>query len=105
MKALKGDPSDNIPGIPGIGEKTALQLIKEVGNLENLYKELLPDKLKEKLFQHKEEVFFSKELAQIKTNIPLDFKLKDCQWGKYDKEKAIQVLKNFEFYSLISRLP
>ena len=105
FKALKGDPSDNIPGVPGIGEKTALQLIKEAGNLENLYKELLPDKLKEKLFQHKEDAFFSKELAQIKTNLPLDFKLKDCQWGKYDKEKAIQVLKNFEFYSLISRLP
>ena len=111
FKALKGDPSDNIPGVTGIGEKTALKLIKEFGSLENLYKELsdntkkLKPKLKELLLKYKEQAFLSKELAEIKTNIPINFNLKKCRWGEYDKEKVTQFLKNLEFYSLIERLP
>ena len=107
LRALKGDPSDNIPGVPGIGEKTAIELTKKFGTLENLYQKLaeLPPKLKENLIQHKEEAFFSRELAEIKKNVSLDFNLRQCQWGSYDKEKVIQSLKNLEFYSLIERLP
>ena len=107
LRALKGDPSDNIPGVPGIGEKTAIELTKKFGTLENLYQNLaeLPPKLKENLIQHKEEAFFSRELAEIKKNVSLDFNLRQCQWGSYDKEKVIQSLKNLEFYSLIERLP
>jgi len=111
FKALRGDPSDNIPGVTGIGEKTALKLIKEFGSLENLYKELsdntkkLKPKLKELLLKYKEQAFLSKELAEIKTNIPINFNLKKCRWGEYDKEKVTQFLKNLEFYSLIERLP
>jgi DNA polymerase-1 len=107
FRALKGDPSDNIPGVPGIGEKTAIELIKEYGSLENIYDNLalIQGKVREKLIQHKEQAFFSRELAQIHKNVPIEFKLSDCQWGNYDKEKVAQILKDLEFYSLINRLP
>jgi len=107
FKALKGDPSDNIPGVTGIGEKTAIELIKEFGSLENLYQNLakLKPKLKESLLFQKEQAFLSKELAEIKTNVPIDFNLKKCQWREYDKEKITKILSNLEFYSLIKRLP
>ena len=107
FKALKGDPSDNIPGVTGIGEKTAVELIKEFGSLENLYQNLekLKPKLKESLLLQKEQAFFSKELAEIKTNVPIDFNLKKCQWGKYNQKKIIGILKNYEFQTLIKRLP
>jgi len=106
-KALRGDPSDNIPGVTGIGEKTATELIKNFGSLDNLYKKLneLPSRLKEKLLQYKEQAFLSRELAKINKNTPIEFSLKDCQWGEYDKEKTAALLKHLEFYSLIARLP
>ena len=110
FKALRGDPSDNIPGITGIGKKTARDLLLKFGNLENLYKELeelsdkakkLKPKLRETLLKYKEQAFFSKELAEIKTNVPIDFNLKKCQWREYDKEKITKILSSLEFYSLI----
>ena len=107
FKALRGDPTDNIPGVAGIGEKTAMSLIKEYGTLEEVYDNLalIKDKIREKLMQHKEEAFFSRELVKINKAVPLDFNLKECCWGNYDREKVLQILKDFEFYSLIPRLP
>lgn len=107
FKALKGDPTDNIPGVPGIGEKTAGDLIKKFGTLENLYQNLedLKPKLKEILVQNKEQAFLSRDLVKICQTVPLDFNLEECQWGKYDKEKVSQMLEKFNFYSLIPRLP
>ena len=114
FKALKGDPSDNIPGVTGIGEKTAIELIKEFGSLENLYQNLekkldkakkLKPKLRETLLRYKDQAFFSKMLIQIKKDVPIDFNLEKCQWKKYNKEKTTQTLKNLEFYSLIEKLP
>lgn len=119
FKSLRGDPSDNIPGVPGIGEKTAIQLIKNFGSLENLYKKIqipesesqinskiqIPDKLKTKLIEYKEQAFFSKTLAEIERGAPIDFCLEKCRWGKYSKEKVTKIFKNFEFHSLIKKLP
>jgi len=113
FKALRGDPSDNIPGLTGIGEKTATELLKQFGSIENLYQELkensqeikkLKPKLKDLLTQQKEQVFFSKSLAEIKKDVPMDFNLDNCQWGEYDKEKIVQTFQKFEFYSLIKRI-
>lgn len=113
FKALRGDPSDNIPGVTGIGEKTALQLIKEFGNLENLYQELenktkksqnLKEGLQKKLKDYKEQAFISKFLACLHCDLPLDFNLIDLQFKNLDKEKITQVFKNFEFVTLIKRL-
>lgn len=114
FKALRGDPSDNIPGVTGIGEKTAIELLLEFSTLENLYKEIkknskkarkIRPKLKEVLLKYKEQAFLSRTLAEIKRNTPIDFNLEKCRFGKYDKKKVIQILEKLEFYSLIKRLP
>ena len=114
FRALRGDPSDNIPGVTGIGEKTAINLLKEFGTLDNIYDQLekktkkfqdLRLKIKELLIQQKEQAFFSKDLATIEKNVPINFKPKKIRWGEYDKEKTIRILKKLEFHSLIKRLP
>jgi len=114
FKALRGDPSDNIPGVTGIGEKTAINLLLKFSDLDNLYKEIkeetpkvksLSQKLKELLLEYKEQAFLSKSLAQIEKNVPVDFDLKNSHFGEYDREKVVKSLKSFEFDSLINRLP
>lgn len=106
FKGLKGDPSDNIPGIIGIGPKTAVDLIKKFGQVENIYKNLdsLPSKLKEKLFASKDQAFFSKSLVQIKTDIDIDFDIKKYQFFNIDLNKTKETLKNFNFLSLVDRV-
>jgi len=107
FKSLKGDPSDNIPGVPGIGEKTAIELLKQFGSLERLYKNLesgnLNVKLKARLLEYKEQAFFSQYLATIKLDVPIDFNLKKSKWGDYNKEKVNKFLKDFDFNTLVNR--
>ena len=109
FKGLKGDASDNIPGVPGVGEKTASLLIKEYGSLENLYKtknlEKIQGKLKDKLAENQEMAFFSKKLATIKLNVPLEFDLNKCAWQNYDRNEAGKLFIDFGFNSLLRRLP
>lgn len=114
LRGLRGDPSDNIPGVVGIGEKTAIVLLKEFGTIENIYKQLkqksknfkeLKPKTAGLLLQQKEQAFLSKYLSKIEKNVPIDFTPKGLRWGEYDKEKISQMLKRLEFYSLIKRLP
>ena len=108
FKALKGDPSDNIPGVPGIGEKTAIELLQEYQNLENLYEnvDLLPEKISKKLKEYKEQAFFSRYLATIRTDVPIELDLKKCFFKSfYNKEGAKKILENLEFFSLLKRLP
>lgn len=114
FKALSGDPSDNIPGIPGIGEKTASLILKEFGTIEELYRELekraektkiLKPKLKEILLKSKDQVFFNKMLVSIRRDAPLEFNLGKCRWEDYNQKEAIKILKELEFQSLIPRLP
>ena len=113
FKALTGDPSDNIPGVKGIGDKTAIELLKQFGTVDNLFKELkeksertkeLKIKLKEKLLQSEEQVSLSQFLVKIEKHTPLEFNLKECIFGKYSKEEVIKVLKNMEFYSFVARI-
>ena len=114
FRALRGDPSDNIPGVPGIGEKTAIMLIKKFGSLENLYKEIeentekareLNESLREKLIKAKEQAFLSKMLAQIRFDVPIDFNLEKSQWGKYNREEVRDILEKYQFNTLLNRLP
>ncbi len=114
FKALCGDPSDNIPGVTGIGKKTAVKLLLEFGNLKNLYRNLeensekaknLNPKLRKLLLEYKEQAFFSKFLALAKNDVPLNFKLERCRWKNFDKKKISKIFENYEFYSLIKRLP
>lgn len=113
FKSLRGDPSDNIPGIRGIGEKIAKSLILKFNSLKNLYKEIEENsekaktiklKLKDLLVKNKDQAFLSKELVLIEKNVPIDFNLNNCQWKKLDKEKTKEIFEKFEFYSLIKRL-
>lgn len=113
FKGLKGDPSDNIPGVPGVGEKTASGLIKEFGSMEEMYKKIeaqdkklkLSPKLLEKLIVNKDLAFFSKKLSTIVRNVDIDFKLEMADWKtNLDRENLEKTLKNFGFFSLVKRL-
>jgi DNA polymerase-1 len=113
FKALVGDPSDNIPGIPGIGERTATGLLLNFGNLENLYLEIEKDsneakkikpQTREALIKNKNQAIFSKELAKIVKNVSLDFDLSKCTFREFDEEKAKLALEKFGFQSLIKRI-
>lgn len=111
-KALRGDPSDNIPGVVGIGEKTAIQLIKQFKNLDNLYSELddlggllnVSKSIQEKIKTQREQAYISRMLSLVRRDAPIDFDLEECKWGNYDKNKLKEKLKEFEFYSLIDRI-
>ncbi|MDO8559258.1 MAG: 5'-3' exonuclease H3TH domain-containing protein [bacterium] len=106
LRALRGDQSDNIPGVPGVGEKTATSLILEFGTLEAIYDNLalITSKVREKLAHNKEQAFLSKELAEIKKDVPIDFILERCGFGGYDRSTVQKALEKLEFYSLIPRL-
>jgi len=114
FKSLKGDASDNIPGVKGIGEKGAIELLKKFGNLENIYKAIeenseaakeLKEKTKTLLLESKENAIMSKALALSEKNVPIEFDLRFCQWQGYDKEKASAALQELGFNSLLGRLP
>src|SRR3989338_9006869 len=95
FRALKGDPSDNIPGVAGIGEKTAVGLIKEFGNLENIYDNLalIKEKTRDLLLKNKDQAFLSRELSIINKNVPIDFRPEECRWPNYKQERAVLALK------------
>lgn len=105
LKALMGDASDNIPGVKGIGEKTALKLLQEFGSLENLYDniEQVKGKNREKLEVDKDSAFMSKEIATIYKEVPLNIKLTDLKRGKVGN-KLIKVFQELEFYSFLKNI-
>ncbi len=107
FKALKGDVSDNIPGVPGIGEKTAAKLIIDYKNLENIYKniEKISGKLQTLLNDNKEQAFLSQKLSKIITDLDIDFKLPDAKIHDFDYDKVVNIFKKYGFRSLINRLP
>jgi DNA polymerase-1 len=107
-KALKGDPTDNIPGIPGVGEKTAAKLVGQFGSLEGIYGrigEVKPDKLRDKLVDAHEQVFASRELSRIVRDLPITLDLEAARLSDYDRAEVVRLFREFEFRSLIDRLP
>ena len=107
LKALMGDKSDNIPGVPGVGEKTALKLLKEYGTLENIYENLdsiSGKKLKENLTNYKEDAFLSRELATIKRDTPVDLSLNDIEYKGYQSRDVLELFKEYGFNSLLGRI-
>ena len=112
-KALKGDPSDNVVGVPGVGEKTALKLIKEFNNLDNLYLALqnqapeienLNSKLKERLIKNKDQAFFSRHLVAIEKGVDLNFQLEESAFKPPPEEQLTPLLQKLGFQSLIKRM-
>ena len=106
LKALMGDSSDNIPGVKGIGEKTAISLISKYGSLEGVYENLdkISDSTRKKLETDKDNAFFSKEIATIYKDVPLNMTFEDIKWNGIDKKKLIEVYRDLEFWTMIKKL-
>jgi DNA polymerase-1 len=107
FKALKGDPSDNIPGVPGIGEVTARRLLEQFPTVEAIYDHLeeIPEKLREKLAPYRDQALKSKEMATIHTDAPVMLDLEACRVSEFDRERVLELFRELEFRSLAARLP
>jgi DNA polymerase-1 len=107
LKSLKGDSSDNIPGVPGIGEKGALELLKQYETLDNVYENLalVKESTRKKLEAGKKLAYLSKELARIWIDAPMKLNLKEVDGSNVQPEKVLQLLQKLEFRSLARRLP
>ena len=110
VKGLQGDTSDNIPGVPGIGEKTALKLIQEYKNIDNLYKLLeegqaedVKGKTRERILENKDLALLSKELGTINVNAPIDENLEDFKVEEWDKKEVLRLFKELNFNRYIER--
>src|SRR5262249_34693369 len=104
--ALKGDTSDNIPGVPGVGEKTAAKLVQEYGSVEGLLAHVddLKGKLKENVAASADRLGLNKELARIVTDLDLDVSPEDCVMGEWDFDEVRKRFISLEFRSLLERL-
>ena len=107
-KALKGDPTDNIPGVPGVGEKTAAKLIREFGTLDELLARLddvTPAKLGDKLREHHDQILLGRDLSTIVRDLPIEFDLSAARLRDYDRDTVVRLFREYEFRTLIERLP
>ena len=105
VQALAGDSTDNVPGVPGIGVKTAAELIKEYGNLENLLKnanKIKQNKRRETLIENKDKAIISKKLVTLKKNVPVKNKIEEFELKEIDKQKLYNFLREMEFNRLLS---
>lgn len=106
LKALMGDSSDNIPGVAGVGEKTATKLLQEYGDLETIYENLddIQARFRNKLEEGRESAFLSQELARIQTDAPVELVITDCVAAEYDAAEVLTIFQELEFRSLTGRL-
>ena len=105
VKGLMGDASDNIPGVPGVGEKTALNLIKEYKNIDGVYEHIEEQKgkLKERLEENRELAYLSRELGTIDVNVPIDKNLSNLEIEEWNKQEVLQIFKKLRFNRFIDR--
>jgi DNA polymerase I len=113
FKALKGDPSDNIKGVAGIGEKSAIKFLQQFNTLDGIYKAVeAADEVEgikkgqhKKLLDGKEDAYFSQDLVTILQDVPVEFSLEDSAFGDYEMSDVVEVFQEYEFKTLLSRLP
>jgi DNA polymerase-1 len=108
FKALKGDTTDNIPGIPGVGDKTAAKLLIDFGTLDDIYADparVAPEKLRQKVLEHRDQVLANRELVTIHRDLPIELDLTTARLGDYDRAEVIRLFREYEFRSLVERLP
>lgn len=107
LKGLKGDASDNIPGVKGIGEKTAIELLIKYKSLGGVYKNLskIKESVRAKLESEKAQGFFSKKLATIVKDAPVNLELDKCEASDFDYDRVVALFRKLNFYSLLKRIP
>jgi DNA polymerase-1 len=108
LKALAGDVSDNIPGVPGVGPKTATKLLQQYGSLQGIYdhiEDIAPAKLQNTLREYRTQAFRNKELSTIVKDVPIKLDLKTCQVSHYDRNEVARLFQELEFINLLPRLP
>jgi len=108
FKALKGDTTDNVPGIPGVGEKTAAKLLQDFGDLDAVYRDpdrVQPEKLRQKLLEHRDQVMASRSLVTIHRDLPVTLDVSGAAPGDYDRAEVMRLFREYEFRSLVERLP
>ena len=108
FKALKGDTTDNIPGIPGVGEKTAARLVAEFGSVDEIYAridDVQPEKLRLKLTEHHDDVMRWRDLVTVRAELPIELDLEPARLGDYDRAEVLRLFREYEFRSLVERLP
>lgn len=106
FKALKGDASDNIPGVMGIGDKTAVDLLQKYKTLDGIYDHLseLRDSLRKKLTNDRENAFFSRHLATIMRDVPIELNIVNCKTHNFELDKIMRLFEELEFKSLLGKL-
>ncbi len=106
LKALSGDPSDNIPGVKGIGDKTALNLLQKYENLDGIYEHIdeIKGALQNKLIEGKKDAYFSKEIATIYCDVPLEISLEDVKYRGINEEELSKIYTELEFYSFLRNI-
>ncbi|NQW23106.1 MAG: DNA polymerase I [SAR202 cluster bacterium] len=108
FKALVGDTSDNIPGVPKVGEKTAITLLNDYKNLEGIYEhldEVSRPSVKQSLAEFKERAFFNRELMTIDRNSPVELDLEKAKFGNFDRDAVVKFMTELEFFNVIPRIP
>lgn len=109
LKGLMGDPSDNIKGVPGVGQVTATKLLQEAGSVEKIYEDVdqlsVTERIKDLLKEGKESAFLSKRIATIDRKIPIKLSWEECELANYDREKILAIFEELRFKSLINKLP
>lgn len=108
LKGLMGDSSDNIPGVPGVGKKTGLKLLKEFGSMENIYEhieDVRGKKTRESLIENRQQAFMSRKLAEIVTNVPIALNLDEMKLIEPNWDKLKDIYEKLEFKSLIEKIP
>ncbi|MBI5134804.1 DNA polymerase I [Candidatus Uhrbacteria bacterium] len=110
-KALRGDPSDNIPGVKGIGEKTATELLQRYESIEGILKELskpsstISPAVAAKLQSPDTDLELNRTLVRIDRNVAIDYSLEQCQWGAMDRPRVMELFQRYEFESLVKKIP
>ena len=108
VKALQGDSSDNIPGVPGVGGKTAIRLVNQFGSVEGIYEGLdsvAQARLRQSLDDNRGNALQGKRLTTIVRDVPVDLDLDACEFWRYDRTKIVDLLTELEFFSAVSRIP
>ena len=108
LKALQGDTSDNVPGVPGVGSKTALRLVSTYGSIEGVFEhidEVTPPRVQQALRDNREQTILGKTLVSIVRDVPVTLELDSARFWQYDRSDVVEFVKELEFFSAVSRIP